>query len=222
MKQTVARTHRPQEVRRRNSAETRATILQAAERIFAEAGLAGARTDAIAAASGVNKAMLYYYFKSKDGLYRAVLEANVEEFHRRAEEVLAGPGSAGAVVLRYLGHHFDFISTRPYYARLFQRLMMAGDRSMERIVKAHFVPLFRRLVELIEHGVQSGEFRPMDARHTAISLVGLLVFYFNAAPMARKIGNIDVFDPAQQARRKEEVLRFIRYALFVNPEVVEQ
>jgi hypothetical protein len=78
------------------------------------------------------------------------------------------------------------------------------------------------LVALIERGVQSGEFRHLDARHTAISLVALLVFYFNAAPMAQKIGNIDVFDRAQQALRKREVLKFIRYALFTNPEAVEE
>lgn len=177
--------------------------------------------DAIAAAAGVNKAMLYYYFKSKDGLYRAVLEANVEEFHREAEAVLAGAGSAGAIVLRYVIHHFDFIGARPYYARLFQRLMMAGDPSLDRLIKTHFVPLSRRLIELIEHAVKSGEFHPLDARHTAISLVALTVFYFNAAPMARKIGNIDVFDPAQQAHRKKEVLKFVRHALFRNPEAVE-
>ncbi len=195
-------------------------ILRAAERIFAEAGLAGARTDAIAAEAGVNKAMLYYYFKSKDRLYGAVLEANVEEFHRRAEEVLSSPGPASAVVLRYVSYHFDFIGARPYYALLFQRLMLAGDRNVERIIKTHFVPLSRKLIELIERGTRSGQFRALDARHVAISLIALTVFYFNAAPMARKISGVDVFDPVQQARRREEVLKFIRFGLFRNPEAV--
>ncbi len=219
-KQTAAKSLQ-HEVRPRNSAETRAAILEAAGRIFAEAGLAGARIDAIAAAAGINKAMLYYYFKSKDGLYRAVLERNVEEFHRLGDEALSSEGSAGSIVLRYVSTHFNFIGARPYYARLFQRLIMAGDRSLERIVKKHFVPLSGKLVGLIERGVKSGEFRPLDARHTAISLVALTVFYFNAAPMARRIGNIDVFDPLEQARRKEQVLKFIRFALFTNPETVE-
>jgi TetR/AcrR family transcriptional regulator len=211
----------PHESRQRNSAETRAAILEAAGRIFAEAGLAGARIEAIAAAAGVNKAMLYYYFKSKNRLYSAVLEANVEQFHRQGEEVLSGGGSAGAIVLRYVQNHFDFIGSRPYYSRLFQRLIMAGDRSMDRIIRTHFVPLSRMLIEVIERGVKAGEFRAVDPRHTAISLTALTVFYFNAAPMARKIGNLDVFDPAEQTRRKEEVLKFIRFALFRNPEAVE-
>ncbi len=216
-KQTLVKSQL-REARQRNSAETRAAILQAAGRIFAEAGLAGARIDAIAAAAGINKAMLYYYFKSKDGLYRAVLERNVEEFHRLADDVLSSTGSAGAILLRYVSNHISFIGARPYYAPLFQRLMMAGDSSVERIIKKHFIPLSRKMIALIEHGVQSGEFRDLDARHTAISLMALTVFYFNAGPMARRIGNIDVFDPAEQVRRKEEVLKFIRFALFRHPE----
>ena len=54
--------------------ESRAAILKAAVREFAEEGVAGARTEAIAHSAGVNKALLYYYFKDKEALYRAVLE----------------------------------------------------------------------------------------------------------------------------------------------------
>ncbi len=162
--------------------------------------------------------MLYYYFGSKDGLYRAVLESNVEEFRRTAEEVLAGRGSAGTILLRYVGNHFDFIGARPYYPRLFQRVLMAGDRTMENLVRTHFLPLSRRLRELIQCGVASGELRPQDAHHTVISVIALTVFYFSAAPWIRKVGGVDAFAEEEQARRKEEVLKFIRYALFNNPD----
>ena len=80
---------------RHDSTETRAAILKAAERIYAECGLAGARTEAIAAAAGVNKALLYYYFESKEDLYRAVVGTHLREFHRQAEEVLSAKGPAG-------------------------------------------------------------------------------------------------------------------------------
>ena len=75
--------------------------------------MAGARTDAIAAAAGVNKALLYYYFKSKESLYEAVVEDHFSEFNRQALEVLAAPGPARAVLLRYVSLHFDFISAQP-------------------------------------------------------------------------------------------------------------
>src|SRR5208337_544745 len=83
--------------RHRDSIETRATILRAAEQHYAEHGLAGARTDAIAAAAGVNKALLYYYFKSKEGLYQAVVGAQLREFQQRAREILSAKGPAGPV-----------------------------------------------------------------------------------------------------------------------------
>jgi AcrR family transcriptional regulator len=112
------------------SAETRAAILAAAERVFAEAGLAGARTDAIAAAAGVNKALLYYYFQSKKSLYEAVVEDHFQAFNRQALEVLAAPGSARAVLLRYVGLHFDFISARHRYAPIYQQLMTTGGKGL--------------------------------------------------------------------------------------------
>src|SRR5579862_6432816 len=109
--------------RHRDSVETRATILKAAERIYAEHGLAGARTEAIAAAAGVNKALLYYYFKSKDGLYQAVVGSQLQEFQQQARKVLSEEGPAGPILLRYLSYHFDFIGTHPNYPRIFQRIM---------------------------------------------------------------------------------------------------
>src|SRR5579862_4802876 len=54
--------------------ESRAAILAAAAQEFAQHGIAGARTDAIAREAGVNKALLYYYFKDKETLYGAVLD----------------------------------------------------------------------------------------------------------------------------------------------------
>ena len=59
---------------RRRPEQSRAAILQAAVREFAREGVAGARTEAIARSAGVNKALLYYYFKDKESLYQAVLD----------------------------------------------------------------------------------------------------------------------------------------------------
>jgi TetR/AcrR family transcriptional regulator len=208
----------PSPPRGRNSAQSRALILEAAERIFAEAGLAGARTDAIAGAAGVNKALLYYYFKSKDELYRAVLEEHLKDFRQQALAALAAEGSAREIVLAYVSMHFDFISSRPFYPRLFHRLMMAGGKGLERLAREYFAPLARKFVALIEQGIRSGEFRSLDSNHTAISLVALTVFYFSAAPVVRVVSGLDPFNKQTLARRKEEVLKFVRYALFRDPE----
>ena len=209
---------KPFAARHRRAAETKAAILRAAADIFARAGLAGARTDAIAQAAQVNKALLYYYFKSKDALYAAVLEDHIEGFFQRAHEILTARAPARAIVLRYVSMHFDFISARPYYPALFQRFMMTGGRTFERLARKYFVPLGREFITVIERGVRAREFRNVDGRHTAISLVGLTVFYFVSAPITRLAGRIDPYADEHLARRKEEVLKFIRYGLFRDPE----
>lgn len=203
--------------RQMRSSETCATILTAAGRIFAKSGLAGARTDAIAAAAGVNKALLYYYFKSKESLYEAVVEDHFCEFNRQALEVLTAPGPARAVLLRYVGLHFDFISARHQSAPLFQQLMMTGGKFLERLIRKHFAPRGEALGKLIERGMRSGEFRRADRFHTAISIVSLIVFYFSAAPVLQLMGHSDAYSAANLKRRKQEVLDFIRHSLFADP-----
>jgi hypothetical protein len=66
-------------------------------------------------------------------------------------------------------------------------------------------------------GIRWGELAAADSAHTAISLVALTVFYFSAAPVLKAAGIIeDPYRKSQLARRKEDVLNFVRRALFVN------
>ncbi len=193
-------------------------ILEAAERIFGDEGLEGARTEAIAAAAGVNKALLYYYFQSKDGLYRAVLEGYLADFNRQALEVLSSEGSARSLLLRYINLHFDFIGAHRHHGPLFQRMLMADEKTWVRVAREHGLPRLKALLKVIERGMRTGELRRMDSTHAAISLVSLIVFYFSSAPVLRAVSGIDAYAKANLARRKEEVLKFVRYALFKNPE----
>ena len=209
---------RPGAPRPHRASETRGAILAAAARIFANSGLDGARIDAIAAAAGVNKAMLYYYFKSKDLLYVAVLEGHFKEWHGRAMEVLTSGRSARSTLLQFVETHFDFISGHRDYPLLFQRLMMASAGRLERPIRKYFMPITQALFELVERGQRDGEFRRVDNHHTVISLVALNAFYFSAAPVLRIVAHIDPYSEVNLKLRKEEVLQFIRYGLFRDPE----
>src|SRR5271165_1588339 len=73
---------------RRQPEESRAAILKAAVAEFADHGVAVARTDAIARAAHVNKALLYYYFKDKDALHEAVLDSVFSGLRDRVVPVL--------------------------------------------------------------------------------------------------------------------------------------
>jgi len=212
---TPSATSSPAAISIRNP-ETRAAILAAAGRIFAKSGIAGARVDAIAAAARVNKALLYYYFKSKQGLFEAVVEDHFSEFNRQALEVLNAPGSARAVLLRYVSLHLDFISARHQSAPLFHQLTMTGGKFLERLVQRYFTPRGEALGRLIERGIRLREFRRVDRFHASMSIVSLIIFYFSAARVLQLLGHPDAYTPANLQRRKREVLDFIRHALFVD------
>ena len=205
------------DLRRQRGAKARAEILRAANRLFARHGFEGARMEAIAAAAGVNKALLYYHFKSKNALFRAVMEEHLEEFHRQAVAALSGREPAPVLLLRYLSMHFDFIAARPHYPPLLQRLMMTDAAFASRLARQYFLPRARKFAALIRRGVREGSFRRVSSTQTAISLVGLIVFYFSAASMVRNIARIDPFGGANLRKRKREVLDFVRFGLFCDP-----
>ena len=94
----------------------RVAILAAARAEFSAKGLAGARVNEIAARAGVNKQLIYYYFGSKDDLYRAALEAVYTEIRSLEQELRLGgmePEEAMAALVSfsfdYLARHPDFI-----------------------------------------------------------------------------------------------------------------
>jgi TetR/AcrR family transcriptional regulator len=201
----------------RDSDKTRANILATATRIFAELGLAGARTDVIAKSAGVNKALLYYYFKSKEALYEAVVEEHFRRFNEQAMAVLNSKESARRVLLQYVNVHFDFIAQHHQAAPLFQQFMMAGGKRSERLIQKYFKPRSEAVGKLLERGMRAREFRRTDQFHTAVSIISLIVFYFSAAPVLQLLGHSNAHSAENLQLRKREVLDFIRHALFTNP-----
>ncbi len=197
--------------------ETRGAILAAAAGVFADRGLAGARIDAIAAAAGVNKALIYYYFGSKDRLYASVLEEQFREFNAKALAVITAPGSARAALLRYVELHFDTICSRRSSASLHQHFMTAG-KLVQPLVTKYAKPRGDALAKLLARGIEAGEFRPVEVRHTLISITSLIVHYFSIAPILKLVSPIDSYSEHELARRKAAVIDFIRHALFVRPE----
>src|SRR5208337_1561980 len=150
------------------------------------------------------KALLYYYFKSKEGLYQAVVGSQLQQFQLQAREILSAKGPAGPILLRYVSYHIDFIGTHPHYPRIFQRMMMEGEHTLERMIREHSIPLKKLLVALLARGMQSGEFRRLNKQHTIVSIAGLTVHYFNIAPAFRLVTGQDPYSKGNLATRKAE------------------
>src|ERR1035441_5320694 len=106
------------------SNETRARILDAALTEFSGNGLAGARTERIAAAAGVNKALLYYYFDSKEKLYLETLEMIAGRVRESSIAVFLMEATPGERILRTALNHFDRILAQQEFQSLMQQEMM--------------------------------------------------------------------------------------------------
>jgi TetR/AcrR family transcriptional regulator len=202
--------------------KTRAAILKAALEEFSHEGVAGARTDEIARRAGVNKALLYYYFKDKEGLYAAVLEQVFSGMYQRVGSVLDRTDLPPRErLLLYVRTHFDYIASAPVYPRLVQREFMrssgraltpAASRIMERFGK----PLYNRVEKLIQEGISTGDFRRVDPVQTVTSIIGTIVFYFISMPAQQFMHAADPGSPERIALRRAAVLDFICAAIF-NP-----
>lgn len=202
---------------RGNPEKTRAAILKAALHEFASEGVAGARTDEIARAAHVNKALLYYYFHDKEALYGAVVDSIFAGLRDRLLEVLDGNLPPREKLLAYVGAHFDYVASSPHFPRVVQQEMMRAGRQksphLKRIAQSYFLPIFAKLSELFRRGMESGDFRQVDTRRFTICMVGTILHYFNTVPFASAFGDLDPLGPEAVAAQRAVVLDFISHAL---------
>jgi TetR/AcrR family transcriptional regulator len=203
----------PRGLRRARDLTTARRIVATAEQRFAEQGLAGARMDEIARAANVNKALLYYYFRSKEELHRFVLETLLSQMRASVWNPSNASLPAGKRLAAVIDNFFEFVQRHPNYPRLVQREMMGHGPNVEWIVSEYYRPLHGRLVALIEEGMTRGEFRRVDARNAALTVVSSMVFYFAAAPVLRRILGHDPLRPRDVARRREAVQDLLEHGL---------
>src|SRR5271168_2784215 len=156
--------------------QTRRAILEAAIQEFSAHGLSGARTEAIAGAAGSNKALLYYYFKSKKGLYAAAIEAVSGNVVGDALAALDPAYSAGERLLRSALNHFDRILTKREFQSLMQQEMVRFQRdeagSLSHLFQSAFKPLMRKMQDAVQEGIRNGELCKMDAMQVMYSIFG--------------------------------------------------
>jgi TetR/AcrR family transcriptional regulator len=198
--------------------ESRTAILKAAVREFAEEGIAGARTEAIARSAGVNKALLYYYFKDKEALYGAVLDQVFGGVRAAIHGALSQKLSPREKLASYVCAHFDYIASNPLYPRIVQAEFLRAGRDpsrLQRIAQEYFRPVFLELSALLKTGAQRGDFRQVDPVHFIPSMISVIVFYFNTAPIMKLMTGSDPMSPSRLSERRAAVLDFISAALFV-------
>ncbi len=200
------------EPRTNDPERTRAEILRAAILEFGEKGLAGARIDAIAAATKTSKRMIYYYFGSKDGLYLAVLEHSYA-LVRDSELQLHLDDMDPQTALRCLTTvMFDHHLGNEHYIRIVMSENINRGRYLAQSSKIQVLnrPVITLLRAIYERGVAGGVFRPgLDATDIHASISALCFFNVSNRHTFGLIFQQDNQSPAYQAMRRENIVQMI-------------
>ena len=203
---------------RERAEQTRKAILDAAIREFSAHGLSGARTEAIAESAGANKALLYYYFKSKKGLYAAALEAVSAQVVGDALAALDPIYSPGERLLRTALNHFDRILTKREFQSLLQQEMVRFHRdesgSSPLFFQSAFKPLLEKLQGAAAEGIKKRELCKMDWMQVMYSIFGANVLYFLSAPMMQLAMSFNPLDLEALRQRRVIAVEFLASALF--------
>jgi len=182
--------------RTRNPERTRARILAAALRDFSARGINGARVDAIAARAGTNKRMLYYYFGSKDGLFRAVLR------HRLTERTPTAAPRDRTGAGRVANLQDRMADSRDYVRLLMWEALERSDRAAienEDLRRE----VFDEWTAEVEAAQRAGTIPDdLDARQLVLSELALAIFPFAFPQITRLATDRSPADPEFQAARR--------------------
>jgi TetR/AcrR family transcriptional regulator len=205
--------------------DARARLFDAAVKEFAENGMAGARTDAIAKAAGVNIALLFYYFKSKEELYSAILE---EMFAKWNAALMAPLHDASASpkerILKYVESYFDHAAASVWRPRLVQQELMRSKHSpaIRKLLTKYVKPVFAEVTRVLEEGITGGSFRnDLDVENFIYSISGIVAQYFSHCSALMEISGEDMLSPKRIQARRVAVLDIISAALLNKTEMNE-
>jgi TetR/AcrR family transcriptional regulator len=199
--------------RRGRGLETRAEIVAAAERRFAEHGFEATRLDDVAEDVGVRRAAIFYYFRDKQDLYTAVLNGVYGDWNAS----LPAEGSAAERLETSLTGWIDYVAQRPNVARLILREAASSRPGVvSPFVRAGAAPVewFRAL---IDEGIASGELKPLIEPYRFISLMGAItVFHFAAMPWLTLDKPFDPWSRPELEKHKREILIVARRMLGIE------
>lgn len=172
---------------------TREKIIEAARHEFAEYGQAGARVERIALTAGVNKAMIYYHFHSKELLYRDVVKSFFAKVMMELRTRTAAGSTLPDFLLGALETHISIYHNHPEFLRILLRELANPDGEaigwIAAAVRESQFPL--ETVAKFGTAVENGVFRKVDPQQALISLVTMSLGYLLMAPMADRVWGIE-------------------------------
>ena len=165
---------------------TEEKIYDAARRIFVLKGMEGARMQEIADEAGMNKALLHYYFRSKENLFKAVFKDIFTKFFLKVKDTLFSDIPSKEKMVVFIDNYIDLIQANPYVPQFIINEINRDPKVLKTLMfESGIEP--QKIHELFFNEVQSNNLSKLDPRHIVISLLGMLIFPFVARPLLQMV-----------------------------------
>jgi AcrR family transcriptional regulator len=178
---------------------TEQKILAAAKREFSERGIDGGRMQAIANRAGVNKALLHYYFRSKDKLFEIIIRDLAESIWRNIRGSLENrPQSLDlrSVVRLLVSSFITAFSQQPEIPRILVRQMLNGDKNMP-VIAGNIINAVgtapKQIMFLLEKEIRAGRIKKVDPVQLMMNIMGMIVATFLSQPIAEILKQLTGF-----------------------------
>ncbi len=201
------------------SEQTRAAILESAERQFARRGFAAARLEDIAREVGIRRASIVYYYKDKAELYDAVLHETFGAFATELDASLLTPGPPTEAIEAAVLTWIDYLAARPSFGRILLREIADAAEGTGATVRPHLWPF----IGIVERFIAAHKGHPdlvklrFDAPSIASTIAGTTVFFAAAMPALLPDYGFGTPDPEPFEKHKREVIELTR-RLLAQPE----
>jgi len=188
----------------------RAHLLETASAIMREGDIVDISLSELSLRSGLNSALVKYYFGNKAGLMKALLDRDMEAITHSVETLLAKHMDPEAKLRLHLGKMVDTYYATPYLNRLLMRMVRDSDPDeARRIADTYLAPLQRAYDRLIDEGVKAGVFRPIDPQLFYFSATGAADRFFSARLVLRHCFDQDTLTEELRERYKAHIIDLI-------------
>lgn len=196
---------------------TERKILEASKRIFQRKGMYGARMQEIADEAGINKALLHYYFRSKDKLFDAVFQDAAKSFFSKIRELINVDKPLFEKIEYFVEQYLELLMQNTFIPAFIITEVHQNPDRIENIFLESGVTPGLIFANEVNAAIEKGVIRPIDPRQLIINIVGLCVFPIAARPIIKTILNQsdDEFVNFIEVR-KRELANFIINAIKVH------
>jgi len=193
---------------------TEKRILNAARKVFIEKGKQGARMQEIADEAAINKALLHYYFRSKDRLFEAVLQEAFGKFLPHLKNMMISELDFFDTIRNFISGYISTILENPYIPGFILHELSQNPETITQMLEKKAINT-DMLLQKIEAEIAAGNIRPMEPQQIMVNILGLCIFPFVARPIIQKVifkGNSEAYQQFLEDR-KTEVYNFIYNAI---------